>query len=386
MKILHFVRSVSEIYGTYTYLHNMREDMSKYDVEQIYLCYEPSKQNNKNVFNQSVTSLDQIDVDEFMEEENPDIIHFHDVVSHYLITNDTKYKAFYEYSKRKIRVRTLHDYSSVVCPNYLKYPEGIFCEEPVNETCVKKNCISKELFDKYNEYLEEIKKYDGIFYFSDNVKNTMQKLGFNKDKSYYIPPLVKEQQDFSEGKKNNILFVGRIANEKGLVDLLHAAALLKTDNWHLYIAGADSMKYLKYLLKLADNLKIINKVEFLGFLPHEKLKPYFLDSKIMSFPSTCRETYGFSGAEAVSYGIPVVTYDIQGINNWSIDGYTVISVPNHNVHALASAMDLLLSDNNVYKDYQANCREWSRNLDYQGQIKKMYDLYSKILNKKHQSI
>ena len=385
MKILHFVRSVSEIYGTYTYLQKMKDDMGeKYGVSQTFLSYETFEHNKKNKFSQSIPSLGQIDINEYMENENPDIIHFHDVFSHYLINNDTKYKEFYEYSKRKIRVRTLHDYSSVVCPNYLKYPEGVFCEEPVDEICVKKNCINRELFDKYKEYLEEQKNYDGIFYFSENVIRTMQKLGFDNGKSHNIPPLIKEQQKFAEGKKNNILFVGRIANEKGLLYLLQAVALLKTDNWHLYIAGADSMKYLKYLLRLADDLKINNKIDFLGFMPHDKLEPFFLDAKIMVFPSTCRETYGFSGAEAVSYGLPIVAFNIQGINNWMIDGYTGISVPNHNVHALASAIDLLLLDKNTYIKYQENCREWSRKLDYQGQIEKMYNIYNSIYSLRDQ--
>ena len=356
----------------------MKEDMGRYGVSQAYLCYETFKQNNKNIFSQSIPSLDQIDIEEYMANENPDIIHFHDVFSHYLITNDTKYKEFYEYSKSKIRVRTLHDYSSVVCPNYLKYQEGIFCENPVTEDCVNKNCISEELFKEYKNYIEEQKSYNGVFYFSENVKNAIQKLGFSSDKSYFIPPLIKEQQNFAEGKKNNILFIGRISCEKGLLYLLQAAALLKAEDWRLFIVGADNMKYLKYLLEMANNLKIDQKIEFLGFVPHEKIEPVFLDAKIMVFPSTCRETYGFSGAEAVSYGVPIVTFDIQGINNWMIDGYTGISVPNHNVHALAGAIDLLLSDNNVYTRYQENCREWSRKLDYQGQIEKIYNIYNSL--------
>jgi len=382
MKILHFIRSVSEIYGTYTYLQKMKDGMNKFDISQSYLCYETFDQNKKNLFSQRVPSLNQIDIEEYMKTENPDIIHFHDVFSHYLINNDMKYKKFYELSKKKVRVRTFHDYSSIVCPNYLKYQEGIFCEKPVTENCVRKNCISEKLFNEYQSYIEEQKSYDGAFYFSENVKKVMQIVGFNNDKIYNIPPLIKEPPQFAEGKTNNILFIGRISSEKGLSYLLQAVALLKTDNWQLYIVGADNVQYLKYLIKLANDLKINNRIKFSGYISNEKLEPFFLDAKIMAFPSTCRETYGFSGAEAVSYGLPLVTFDIQGINNWMIDGYTGISVPNFNVHALASAIDLLFTNKNVYTDYQINCREWSRKLNYEAQIETIRDIYYSIYYKK----
>lgn len=78
-------------------------------------------------------------------------------------------------------------------------------------------------------------------------------------------------------------------------------AALKNSNLHLTVIGGG--RYLNAMQSIAQNLKISEKVSFVGWIPYENLAPYL-----------CRAKVGVVGRPFISnvgylYAIPVKTYD-----------------------------------------------------------------------------
>lgn len=387
MKLIHFVRSISKYYGSYYYIKKLTEGLKKFNIETTVFCYERNSHTTDDNLFVNTAVYNETKLPEQLLKVKPDVIHFHDIYTCYLIENNkymlgqTKPPLIYELSKSCKRVRTLHDYSTLVCPHYYYYnDQEIRCKKTVNLACVEKNCISKHTYLSYQQYIEELKEFNAHFYFSENMKSVLEEKGMGRENCFKIPPLIQKPEQFAHPEDNLIIFAGRLSQEKGIHYLIKALSRIKDKNWKLVVAGMDNLAYYRQILHLCEKMGLKEKVYFAGFLEHNELEKLYLKTKIMIFPSTSRETYGFSGAEAVSYGIPVIAFDIDGISEWMIDGNTGITVPVGNDIALAGAIDLLLTNDTVYKRYRDNCCSWSKKLNFDDQIEIMGNYYHSIKN------
>lgn len=108
----------------------------------------------------------------------------------------------------------------------------------------------------------------------------------------------------------NILWAGRFLYRKGLQFLLEALSLVETDRkFQLLLVGdgaeGDNLK------KLSKELKLDDKVTFLGKIQYTKMKEIYSISDFFVFPSL-RETTGTVLFEAMSNGLPVLTFNQNG--------------------------------------------------------------------------
>lgn len=108
----------------------------------------------------------------------------------------------------------------------------------------------------------------------------------------------------------NILWAGRLIYRKGLRFLLEALSQVETDRkFNLILAGSGPE--LAPLKKLAEDLGIADKVTFWGKIPYTQMKKVYNTSDFFVFPSL-RETTGTVLFEAMSNGLPVLTFNQNG--------------------------------------------------------------------------
>ena len=106
------------------------------------------------------------------------------------------------------------------------------------------------------------------------------------------------------------MWAGRLIYRKGLKFLLEALSLVKTQRkFNLILAGTGPET--ENLKALAKKLKIDNKVTFLGKIPYTQMKQVYETSDFFVFPSL-RETTGTVLFEAMSNGLPVLTFNQNG--------------------------------------------------------------------------
>ncbi|MGH3130412.1 MAG: glycosyltransferase, partial [Gaiellaceae bacterium] len=140
-----------------------------------------------------------------------------------------------------------------------------------------------------------------------------------------------------EAEPPEILFAGRLSAEKGILELLEAAAGLE-----LVVAGDGPLR---------------DRVHgALGMLPHAELEERYRRAAIVVCPSR-REGFGVACAEAMAHGRPVVAAAVGGLLDLVVDGETGLLVPPRDPRALRAALERLLGDRELRRRLGAAGRE-----------------------------
>jgi glycosyltransferase involved in cell wall biosynthesis len=134
-----------------------------------------------------------------------------------------------------------------------------------------------------------------------------------------LPEQVREPAEPPE-----VLYVGRLSPEKGILELVQAAEGMK-----LTVAGDGPLR--------------AQVPGALGFVPHHELPPLYERAAVVAVPSH-REGFGVACAEAMAAGRPVVASAVGGLLDLVVDGETGLLVPPREVGALRVALERLLGD------------------------------------------
>lgn len=122
---------------------------------------------------------------------------------------------------------------------------------------------------------------------------------------------------------------------------------IKHPNWKLNIVG-DGMER-GNLLELAEELKLGDKVIFHGYQNKEYINELLLNSSIYVMTSHT-ESFGLVLIEAMSYGIPCLSYtSAQGANEIIENGKSGYLIENRDSREMVSKIDLLITDEKLRK-------------------------------------
>jgi len=121
-------------------------------------------------------------------------------------------------------------------------------------------------------------------------------LRFGIDAAFVPQPSVRRQ--------DHVLYVGRLGREKGVVELLHAAAR-SAEPWGLKLVGSGPIE--GHLRRLAERLGIAERVRIYPFIADRvRLARWYASARVVVMPGA-HETFGLTAFEAAATGTPVVT-------------------------------------------------------------------------------
>jgi glycosyltransferase involved in cell wall biosynthesis len=108
--------------------------------------------------------------------------------------------------------------------------------------------------------------------------------------------------------KQWLLFLSRIHPVKGIDNLLYSWKSLSSQfpDWHLIIAGPDSIGYKAQMEKLTSELELDTKVTFTGMLTGIMKASALSNADLFVLPSHT-ENFGIAVVESLSYEVPVIT-------------------------------------------------------------------------------
>ncbi len=165
-------------------------------------------------------------------------------------------------------------------------------------------------FNIEKNYINKLQKLkvDYILPVSKALANEYKILG---KKLKYIPlplsyyPIDKE---ISKLDNKNLIAIGRLEKEKGFEDLIDIAnELIKKDNKiKLNIFGDGSLKNV-LANKIKEN-KLKNNIKLWGFKSLDFIKKYYQES-VLYVMTSYEESFGLVIIEAMSFGIPCITFD-----------------------------------------------------------------------------
>src|SRR5690606_36274729 len=112
--------------------------------------------------------------------------------------------------------------------------------------------------------------------------------------------------------------------------------------FHLQIVGDGS--YLDDLKKMAYELKIEEKVDFLGaYNDLELIKSVYLESDVYILP-TYHEGFPRTLYEAMIFGTPIITTFVGGIPGIMKDGFNCLKIEPKSVDSIVDQLLLLMRD------------------------------------------
>ena len=187
----------------------------------------------------------------------------------------------------------------------------------------------------------------------------------NKDKNQYLKNLnikgkiisinnpVTIKHNFQSNIQSKIvLAVGRLTYQKGFDLLLKSwkFVIQEIPDWELYIVGSGEDK--KMLENLSRKLNIYNSVKFIS--KTNEIEKYYMNSSIYVMSSRF-EGFGLVLVEAKSFGLPIVSFDINcgpsDIVRDNIDGFLV---EKDNIKELAKKIILLIKNEKIRKTFSKN--------------------------------
>ncbi|MFH1663860.1 MAG: glycosyltransferase family 4 protein [archaeon] len=219
---------------------------------------------------------------------------------------------------------------------------------------------NKNLFrEKLNFFFHKLIGFDRILAITFAEKKILEELGFKKievipdsvDSSVFRPLPKKElgsRKKYSIGGKTFlVLFLGRLASNKGLPYLFGAFNSIKSDDKKLLVVGMENPAFpdttYKYYASIAGKLNVLDKTIFAGELNEKEVVDAINSSDVLVLPSTSSEAFGLVLIEAMACGKPVVGSSIEGIKEVIVDGFNGFLVPPKKSDELSISLELLLN-------------------------------------------
>ena len=138
-------------------------------------------------------------------------------------------------------------------------------------------------------------------------------------------------------RKCRLLFVGRLDYQKGF-DLLIEAMNFLDEDIHLKIVG-DSVIGRKFI-----NSDTKTNVEFVGWLPTEKLSTLYLTADILVIPSRW-EGFGLVALEGMKFSLPIVAARVGGLSEIVEHGISGVLFEPNSVDGLVLAISKIRHEN-----------------------------------------
>ena len=157
----------------------------------------------------------------------------------------------------------------------------------------------------------------------------------------FVPPA-------SPISRGGLLFVGRLADKKGVDVLLEALARLRDmPDLSLHVIGTGPEE--ARLRQQVQRLDLDKVVDFVGPVPNKDLPLWYQRSALLAFPSVVtpygdQEGLGLVPVEALACGCAVVASDLPAVRDVIRDKQTGLLVPPGDPAQLAEALHVLLWD------------------------------------------
>ena len=160
------------------------------------------------------------------------------------------------------------------------------------------------------------------------------------DTNRFRPGLAPKERDLT------IVFVGKIARNKGVEELVEAACSLREEfpDLRLRLFGSGDEVYVNQLREIAIRCGTAGVLDIRGFIDPGNLPGQLSRAHVFAAPSHYEGGPGFVYLEAMACGLPVIACSGSGASEIIRDGHTGFLVPPGDTSALSNSLRRLLAD------------------------------------------
>jgi len=213
------------------------------------------------------------------------------------------------------------------------------------------------------------------------------KKSFKVGKVEYIPGVGIDTKKFNEfvvdkpakcnelGVPDNaflVLSVGELNKNKNHETIIKAIAKLNNPNVYYMICGQGVLEdFLKDLIK---ELELEKQVKLLGY--RRDVAEISKIADVFVFPSR-REGLGLAALEAMASGLPIITSNIHGIVDYSINGVTGYICDPNNICGFTQAIEILMRHKEIREAMCRNNLKTVAKYDIKNVLEIMEEIYFK---------
>jgi len=392
MKILQVCEYYQYLGGTEQYIIDVSKQLESlghkvaivYGIETEHTL----KSSYEKYFFPSITKSEKLDKDteknllSIIKEQKPDIIYAHNVENFYIIER---------LSTMKPLLRFVHDHR-IFCPKGDKIlnSQDRICEYPCGLHCFinayLNRCLPRNPYSSITRIRKKIKELKinrkiKIIVASHYMKNCLLQNGFLSNNVEVLPYYCDDHDNCKDVIFDDfILFVGRICKQKGLQFLIQSMKKLPQKLKLVVIGDGHYLPEIKLLVK---NFGLENRINILGSLLNEEIGQYYKKCLAVIMPSIWTEPFGIVGIEAMSYGKPVIAFNVGGISEWLKDGENGFLVERGNISQLVEKIQVILNDKELCKKMGKNARNtFESKYTKMAHIKKLLEIFDKTINSK----
>lgn len=222
----------------------------------------------------------------------------------------------------------------------------------------------------YEKYHIPLNKIDVVYNSLDENYNTVE-YHFDEGPYGYLKKLKLDGYTI-------ISTVGRFTIQKGLHNLMHAAAMAISKNPKLIFVFAGDGEERNELINLAAELGISKNVIFTGFIRGKKLRDIYSISDIFVM-SSISEPFGLTALEAAHHGDALIITKQSGVSEiiWSAMKYDF-----WDHQKLADEILAIAENPALYKTLQDNIKNEYHKITWDQVAKKCLRIYNSIKHKR----
>ena len=169
------------------------------------------------------------------------------------------------------------------------------------------------------------------------------------------PATAPARPEPAAGGVPSLLFVGRMCDAKGVVDLLQAAARAHANGTALRLTFAGGGPEVERYAQLASSLGIASITHFAGWCDQQKVDRLLSEASALVLPSH-DEVLPLVVLEALAHGLPVICTPVGELPHVFEDGVHVRFVPARQPETLAAVLQATLGDAQFMRTLSANGR------------------------------
>lgn len=285
-------------------------------------------------------------------------------------------------TKGRRHVYTMHEYF-LACPNggFFNYPKNEICTyRAMGPKCISSNCdqrsYSQKLFRVARQYVANVrgKLPDGlrnVIYISTLQKEVIAPYLPKAAALHSVPnPISIDQSPRIEVEKNtDFVFVGRLEPVKGATDF--AAAAAAADIPAVFVGDG----------KDAEAVRSLNgDAVITGWVTPDRVADMIRSARCLVFPSHWYECQPLVPYEALSMGVPVITYDVSAAREAVEKGVNGDIVPfSDRTRAFPKAL-MNFTDPATARLHSQNAyaRYWQDPLTLERHVRRLVEVYSGI--------
>ncbi len=237
-----------------------------------------------------------------------------------------------------------------------------------------------------NERKNIAENADAVYFVSHYIKNCfIDGLNKNYNNLHIIPNAIQRTLDQKPNKKKEVLFIGRLVQEKGCHLYVNALRSIvnKFPEWKFRIIGTEkagqkklSSLYAKNLIRDFESLG--KNTEYLGFISNKEVSNILKKTSILIVPSIWQEPFALTALEGVCNGAAVIASKVGGMQEMLEDVGMLIN--DIDAIKLEKSILSLLENENLLSNYHN--KSWINYKYNQKDIVKIQDkVRTNIFNK-----